>query len=206
MVFYRMRPIGGELHAGDDALEARVFQPDEMPLLPFRTHREMVAEWLEKHVEHAEQLPDRKPAAVHIRMVQPRDIEQVLGLLALIPVNRKLTEQQWAAVSLRLLESPLVEVYVAVMTDNPALVVGCCALSVVRGLTEGAGVLNDMAVLPLYQRRGVGAELLEVVMRRATELNLDTLWVNTQRANDQARAFYTNLGFKKEDMMRLRLR
>ncbi|QPC84754.1 GNAT family N-acetyltransferase [Phototrophicus methaneseepsis] len=206
MVFYRMRPIGGQLQAGDDATEARVFAPDELPLLPFRTHREMIAEWLENHVERSANMPIHKPASIHIRLTQSSDAEQVMGLLALIPANRHLTDEEWAAVRLRLQESPLVEVYVAETTDSPSLIVGCCALSVVRGLTEGGGLLNDMAVLPLYQRRGVGAELLEVVMRRAGELNLRTLWVNTHRANDQARAFYAKLGFRTGEMMRLKIR
>ncbi|HRF97488.1 MAG TPA: hypothetical protein PLZ51_19910, partial [Aggregatilineales bacterium] len=48
MIFYRLKPVGGELRAGDDAVGVRLFMPHEMPLLPFRTHREIMAEWLEK--------------------------------------------------------------------------------------------------------------------------------------------------------------
>ena len=98
------------------------------------------------------------------------------------------------------------EVYVAEYNEPVPIIVGCVGLSIVRGLTEGSGVLNDMAVLPRYQRRGVGAELLEVVMRRAAELNLTTLWVNNRRANDQARAFLAKLGFQRDDMMLLKIR
>jgi GNAT superfamily N-acetyltransferase len=63
-----------------------------------------------------------------------------------------------------------------------------------------------MAVLPTYQRQGVGAELLEAVMRRADQLNLRSLMVNTQRANDQARAFYAALGFSHGEIMQLKIR
>ena len=205
MIFYRMRPVGGQLLAGDDAVEARVFQPEELPLLPFRTHREMIAEWLETLDDVGGKVPKRQPPDIQIRLAEADDIDQILGLLALIPHNRQLSDKDWAAVRIRVLESPLVEVYVAEVRDPLPIIVGCVGLSIVRGLTEGAGVLNDMAVLPSYQRRGVGAELLEGVMRRASELNLNTLWVNSRRANDQARAFLSKLGFQRDDMMLLKI-
>jgi ribosomal protein S18 acetylase RimI-like enzyme len=63
-----------------------------------------------------------------------------------------------------------------------------------------------MAVLPTYQRKGVGAELLEAAMRHASHHNLRSIWVNTQRANDQARAFYAALGFSTTEVMRLKIR
>jgi len=98
-----------------------------------------------------------------------------------------------------------VEVFVAEATST-GVILGCLALSVVRGLTQSLGIINDMAVLPTYQRRGVGAELLESAMRRATALNLDSILVNTSRANDQARAFYAALGFSEMTMMHLKIR
>lgn len=210
MIFYRMRPIGGSLRAGDDAADARVFQPEDMPLLPFRTHREIMGEWLAMQHESTPTATDRSQddgkATFHIRLLRADDIGEVIGLLAMIPANRTLAEDRWRAAALRMLEAPTIEVYVAETLLEPRMLVGCVALSVVRALTEGYGVINDMAVLPTYQRRGVGAELLEAVMRRASQLNLSSLLVNTARANDQARAFYAALGFSREEMMRLRIR
>jgi GNAT superfamily N-acetyltransferase len=53
----------------------------------------------------------------------------------------------------------------------------------------------------------VGAALLEAAMRRAQRLNLRSLLVATDRANERARAFYASLGFAVEEgIMRLRLR
>ena len=43
VIFYRARPVGGELRAGDDAQDVGVFPPDELPdPLAFRTHREVL--------------------------------------------------------------------------------------------------------------------------------------------------------------------
>lgn len=206
MIFYRMRPIGGKLEAGDDAADARVFLPEELPRLPFRTHREMSAEWLDKFASlsgvGSRQITT--PEFV-IRQAKESDLDEVLALLELIPQNRNLTQTEWQAIALRFREVSTIEVFVA-ESSATGVIMGCITLSVVRALTEGMGLINDMAVLPTYQRQGVGAELLEAVMRRASELNLRSVWVNEQRANDQARAFYAALGFSKGGILKLKIR
>ncbi len=206
MIFYRMRPVGGELRAGDDATAARVFQPQEMPLLPFRTHREMVAEWLEKYAGQVGQMPEKPPPTFHIRPFVASDTGEVLSLLMTIPANRSLHREDMQAAALRMTESDTVQVFVAETHRPTPTVIGFVALSIVRNLTGGAGLISDMAVLPTYQRRGVGAELLEAAMRAATEAGLRSLWVDQQRANDQARAFYAALGFKERDLLQIKLR
>ncbi len=184
MIFYRARPVGGELHAGDDADDAQVFLPEDLPLLPFRTHREMIAQWLERrakaeqggangrHVERADFI---------IRPAELSDSQQIMALLHLIPANRDLERDDWREVFQRFRESAGLEVFVAEARQQPPILIGMVALSIVRGLTEGRGLINDLAVLPTYQRRGVGTALLEAVMRRAERLNLHHLMVNSSR-------------------------
>ena len=210
MIFYRLKPVGGQLQAGDDASDARVFLPQDVPLLPFRTHREIMAEWLERFHRGSPKQPvadDERPASdVLIRPMEPADTQDVYGLLALIPANRDLNSADWQAVFVRMRESTQVEVLVAEVFEPQRMIVGCLALSVVRGLTEGIGFINDLAVLPTFQRRGIGAELLEGAMRQADRLRLDSLMVNGVRANDQARAFLAAVGFSNTEIMRLKLR
>lgn len=208
MIFYRMRPVGGELRAGDDAAAVKVFAPGEVPLLPFRTHREVMGEWLERY--HKEALPNtnaQKPQSTFtVRAMLPEDMGEVIGLLAMIPANRDLSQADWHAAVIRMQEAPQVEVFIAETVQSPTMIIGCVALSHIRGITQGMGFVNDMAVLPTYQRRGVGAELLEAAIRRAGERNLTRLLVNTQRANDQARAFYAATGFATTEIMDLQIR
>ncbi len=205
MIFYRARPVGGALAAGDDASDVRVFQPSELPVLPFRTHREMIAQWLEQRgLPRAAHTSPR--AEVQMRLATEPDLDEVQALLELIPSNRLLSAADWQRVRWRILEGDTVEVYVAIMPEVSPLIVGCVSLSIVRGLVESAGLINGMAVLPTFQRRGVGAAMLKGIMKRADELRLDTLWVNKTRANDQARAFYAALGFQDLELMRLRIR
>jgi 8-oxo-dGTP diphosphatase len=208
MIFYRMRPTGGTLRAGDDAADARVFQPDDVPLLPFRTHREIMAEWLAfRRDGRRDRVTSQPPSSeFYIRSFHRDDIEEVIGLLAMIPANRNLTPDHWRTVGLRLLEAPTLETFVAETHAEPRMLVGCIALSVARGLTDGYGIVNDMAVLPTFQRHGVGAELLEAVIRRAGQLNLGSLLVNRARTNDQARAFLAATGFKEIGILHLKIR
>ena len=207
IIFYRVKAVGGRLCAGDDASDVRLFGPADVPVLPFRTHREIMADWLERF--HSGQIINRTAqrtlTTIRIRLMEAADTEHVCGLLAMIPANRYLSEHQWHDVNLRMRELTQVEVFVAESVQSQPMIVGCLALSVVRGLTEGIGLINDMAVLPTYQRRGIGAELLEAAMRRAGQLRLGSLVVNTQRANDQALAFLAAVGFSDSQMMRLKL-
>lgn len=207
MIFYRARPVGGQLQAGDDASDVKVFPLDQIPVLPFRTHREMIGQWLlrQQHAPPAGSEDDPKPDFI-IRPAEARDANEIVALLQLIPANRELTRDDWREVVQRFREMESIEIFVAESRQQPAIIIGCIALSIVRGLTEGRGLINDMAVLPTYQRRGVGAALLEAVMRRAERLNLRHLMVNAQRANDRARAFYASLGFAPAEAMSLRLR
>lgn len=210
MVFFRARAVGGELCAGDDAADARVFLPEEMPLLPFRTHREAMAEWLARFapgVQGAVHEDDHEEHAdFSIRPAEASDVQEIMALLHLIPANRDLKPDDWRTIQQRFRESDTVQVFVAVDQQTPPIIIGFIALSVVRGLTGGIGMISDMAVLPTYQRRGVGAALLEAVMKRAERLNLDRLLVDSARANDRARAFYESLGFAGADMLMIRLR
>lgn len=206
MIFYRMRPIGGELQAGDDAIDVKVFQPSEIPILPFRTHREMMTEWLEKYASKIGEKPERRLPEIRIRPFTVDDTHDVMSLLMTISTNRNLSSEERLAATLRMRELDTVEVYVAETGDIQPVVIGFVSLTIVRGLTDSIGMISSMAVLPTYQRRGVGAEMLETAMRRASQLNLRALWVDTSQANDQARAFYAALGFEDLPVLRLKLR
>lgn len=208
MIFFRARPVGGELHAGDDASEATIFAPGEIPRLRFRTHREMIAQWLadqnadgETRKRHLDEAAD-----FSIRPAEPADFHEIHSLLTLIPANRHLKDDDWQAVKQRFREPNGFEVYVAESHQTPPILIGFIALSIMRSLTEGYGVINDMAVLPTYQRRGVGAALLERAIQRADRLSLNQVIVNLERANDRVRAFYEACGFAQGGLMELKLR
>ncbi len=209
MIFYRMKPVGGELRAGDDADAAQVFTPADMPKIPFRTHREMVAKWL----QWQQQPPNERITGniadeddFIIRLAEVRDMWELGSLLQLIPVNREIEREEWQRVVQRYRDVDGLELYVAETRQNPPILIGMVSLSVARTLTEGFCLINDMAVMPAFQRRGVGAALLKAVMQRARQLDLNTLVVNGQRANDSAKAFYLASGFGSANLLQLKIR
>ena len=115
MIFFRARPVGGELEAGDDAADAKVFPTDEIPLLPFRTHREMIAQWLAQRGEYKDaHLPLSERPDFTIRPAEAADANEIMALLHLIPANRSLTRDAWREVYQRFREAAGIEVFVAV--------------------------------------------------------------------------------------------
>jgi 8-oxo-dGTP diphosphatase len=75
IIFYRARPVGGSLRAGDDAQDVAVFAPDRLPQdVAFRTHREVLARWVQS------QSPQGQPPGVLIRDALPEDEARVLAL------------------------------------------------------------------------------------------------------------------------------
>lgn len=214
MIFFRARSIGGTLKGGDDASDARVFAIGAIPALPFRTHREAIAHYVrERQRETGQYLPAAQAAEMdedaddfYIRPAEPNDVNELIALMQLIPANRDLPEEVWRDVQLRFREANGVEVFVAQTCQQPPLLIGFIAFSIVRGLTEGRGFINDIAVLPTYQRRGVGAALLEAALRRADRLNLHRVMVNMDRASERARVFYEALGFSEGSILHIKLR
>jgi ribosomal protein S18 acetylase RimI-like enzyme len=56
--------------------------------------------------------------------------------------------------------------------------------------------LTQIAVLPDYQRRGIGRLLLDYNLRRLAELQFDTLSLIVSRSNDRALGMYQGMGFR----------
>lgn len=205
IVFYRARPIGGELCAGDDAQAVAVFALDDLPDMPFRTHRQALERWrLRRARLSGSPLVERED--FFIREAEPEDMPRVLELAALIPGKISGDPDLPRAAIQRLHESLSLLVFVAVTTGHPGQVIGMVALSRVVTLTANLGWIDAMAVDPRFRRNGVGAALLEATLRLADKLTLAELFVNTDNASDLARSFYQSSGFREGRVTRLRLR
>lgn len=202
IVFYRARPVGGSLHAGDDALDARIFRPDEFPAMPFRTHRQALERW--RDLQH----PPKQAGDYNfcIREADAADGEAVMALLHLVDANQNLDEADWNAAALRFAERQTLSVFVAETTDEPHSVIGFVALSLVQTLTGGRGWIDDMAVALDYRGEGVGAALLEAALRHANRLSLTHLYVNIERGSPAVRAFAQAAGLQDSSISYLRIR
>ena len=200
IIFFRARPVGGQLRAGDDADKVGVFQPDELPEgVAFRTHREVLERWVRsRSPEFRTQVP-----GTMIREARPEDEERVLELLPLIPGNEAMTSAERDAAAQRFRESLSIDVLVAEVDGK---VVGFLVLAFVAALSGLRALIDDQAVDPDYRRQGLGAALVEAAIQRASRRGATHLLVDTSRGDPAARDFYQACGFEAEGIAPLRIR
>ncbi|HEY68525.1 MAG TPA: GNAT family N-acetyltransferase [Thermoflexia bacterium] len=200
IIFYRARPVGGELRAGDDAQDVGVFPPDGLPeRLAFRTHREVIARWVRsRSPEFRVEMP-----GVVIREARAEDEARVLELLPLIPANANMSPAEIQAAAQRFRESLAMDVLVAEVDGK---VVGLLVLSFVPALSGLRALIDDLAVDPVYRRQGIGAALVEAAVQRADRRGATHLLVDTSRGDPAARDFYQACGFEAGGIAPLRIR
>jgi ADP-ribose pyrophosphatase YjhB (NUDIX family)/GNAT superfamily N-acetyltransferase len=200
VIFYRARPVGGELRAGDDAQDVVVFAPDVLPeKLAFRTHREVLARWARSR---SPELRADVPSIV-IREARAEDEDRVLELLPLIPSNAGMGPVEMAAAAQRFRESLAMDVLVAEVDGQ---VVGFLALSFIPVLSGLRALVGDLAVDPACRRQGIGMALVEAAIQRANRRGAANLLVDTSRADPAARDFYRACGFEAGGISPLRIR
>ncbi|MEE8392341.1 MAG: GNAT family N-acetyltransferase [Anaerolineae bacterium] len=200
VIFYRARPVGGELRAGDDAQEVGIFSPDALPeKLAFRTHREVLARWVRS----------RSPtfhtdvSGIVIREACAKDEARVLALLSLIPSNADMDPAEIKAAAQRFRESMAMDVLVAEVDGQ---VVGFLALSFIPVLSGLRALVDDLAVDPACRRQGIGMALVEAAIQRADRRGATHLFVDTSRGDVVARDFYHASGFEAGGIAPLRIR
>jgi ADP-ribose pyrophosphatase YjhB (NUDIX family)/GNAT superfamily N-acetyltransferase len=200
IIFHRARPIGGELRAGDDAQDVRVFPATDLPEhIAFRTHREVLARWVRSRSAEGEQ----ESRLFAIRDAEPGDETAILELLRLIPANAELGPRELEAAGRRFRERIAMDVLVAEVEGE---VVGFLALSFASTLSGLRALINDLAVEPSHRRQGIGAALLEAAVQRADRRSATHLLVDTSRGDTSAREFYQACGFEPSGITPLHIR
>jgi len=200
IIFYRARPVGGELQAGDDAQDVAVFPADALPEeLAFRTHREVLARWVRSRSSEFR----ADVSGILIREARPGDEARVLELLPLIPANANMGPVERQAAAHRFRERLAMDVLVAEVNGQ---VVGFLALSFVPVISGLRALIDDLAVDPAYRRQGIGAALVEAAIQRADRRGATNLLVDTSRADPAARDFYHACGFEAGGIAPLRIR
>jgi 8-oxo-dGTP diphosphatase len=207
IIFYRVRPIGGTLIPGDDAVEAAVFAPENIPHdLAFRTHRAAVKKWAGLHgAEVSFSTPQTSNLApdVLIRRALPQDEEEVIRLLTLIPANQDLTAAEIHAAHIRFQESTALDVLIA---EHNQSVAGFLVLSYFSALTGLRAWIDDVAVSADHRRKGIGQALVEAAIQRASRRGATHLFMDTSRGNPGVREFYRTCGFEDDGVAPLHIR
>lgn len=154
LLVYAARALGGHLEAGDDAVAAGWFGPDELPDIAFRTHREALHKW-------------RQARSVTYRRATLADAK-VAGMLSeLYPFG--LSGEYAHYVS-----DPEHALFVAV---DQGQVVGFAGMSL--GQQGRIAEIEQIFVHPRYRRWGIGTRLVEtcVAYGRTNELRAVTVQV-----------------------------
>lgn len=199
VIFYLARPVGGRLRAGDDADDARVFAIDELPEIPFRTHRDVVDRW----VAAKQVAPPARHTDPVVRPARLDDEARVLALFQAMPANATLTEADQDLARRRFKEKLGFDVFVA---EADGRLVGYLVLSFIPALSGLRAWIDDVTVEPDYQRQGLGAALVEAAIQQANRRGATHLFVYTRRGNSGAREFYRACGFDEDGVAPLRIR
>jgi 8-oxo-dGTP diphosphatase len=136
LLIYAAHVLSGTLRAGDDAIDAGWFRPEELPEIAFRTHREVLRQW-------------RQARAVEYRPAAFPDAEVVTTLAQVHLVDRG---EDYAA----FVSDPNKRLVVAL--DN-GQVIGFSAIAV--DPQSRIARIRQIFVHPRYRRWGIGTQLIK---------------------------------------------
>jgi ADP-ribose pyrophosphatase YjhB (NUDIX family)/ribosomal protein S18 acetylase RimI-like enzyme len=170
LLIYAVHLLSGTLEAGDDAIAAGWYHPEELPEIAFRTHREVLHKW-------------RQARAVVYRPATLADAEVAVMLSELYPYEHQENEPL-------LLGDPDQALFVAV--DN-GQVVGFA--SIVLDRRERVAHLERIFVHPRYRRWGIGTQLVRTCVAHGREEQVRAVTVQVPVSNP-GWTVYLNAGFQ----------
>lgn len=200
VIIYAASVVGGTLQAADDAADAQVFDPDQLPSpLAFSTHVQAIEDWRQYRRRQLRPiLPPTLPRSseLHVRPARVEDAPQIFALLRLV-LQHQLHENDQAVMTVALLRRRVND------PDNPILVaerdgrvVGFVALTFRRTLTGWRAAIEDLVVAPDYRRRRVGQTLVRAAVSLARSRNCLVMHLDAPYASpDVLQSFARACGF-----------
>ncbi|MBN1642368.1 MAG: GNAT family N-acetyltransferase [Anaerolineae bacterium] len=170
LLVYGVRLQSGTLEAGDDAIAAAWFGPEELPEIAFRTHHEVLHKW-------------RQARSVVYRAATLAEAEVAVMLSEQFPYDQR---DDQALV----LDDPDQALYVAL--DN-GQVVGFATVVVDRRACVAH--LERIFVHPRYRRWGIGTQLVHTCVSRGRAERVNAVIVQVPVSNP-GWTVYLNAGFQ----------
>ena len=138
-----------------------------------------------------------------VRKAARKDVDGIIEVLQSTKLGAEAwtSDERWTR---KVLERCLtLENYVLLVAEYNKKIVGFVDCCVFPSFWEGAyqGIINHLFVLPGFQGRGVGAMLIEAVVKEADTKGLGELHVSTERENIKARRLYAKYGFTEECLL-----
>ena len=131
------------------------------------------------------------PESVQVRRLTPEDVD------AVVAIETDTFTSPWRRETfLDLVDRPALELLV--LEDRQAGIIGYAVLWCILD----QGELANMAVIPGFRGRGLGAFLLSQVLERARERGIDTVFLEVRASNQEAVRLYTRFGFSEVGLRR----
>lgn len=208
VIIYAATAVGGTLQAGDDAVDAQVFDVDALPRpMAFRTHIQAIERWRRQEqmtVTQADALVQAERGLL-VRRACRTDNQRVLALLRLLPQGGAQSDTQLLAADAIFhdrLHDPDRPILVA---EVDGTVGGFAAMSFHQTLVGWRAAIDELAVDPAYRRRGLGQALTEAALRLAQSRRCRMLHIDTAQGSAEAQAFYRACGFVDQGVATLRI-
>jgi ADP-ribose pyrophosphatase YjhB (NUDIX family)/GNAT superfamily N-acetyltransferase len=170
LLIYAAHVLSGTLKAGDDAMDAGWFGPEELPEIAFRTHRQVLRQW-------------RQARAVIYRPASSVDAEGVTTLVEAYPLEQ---DGEHAPP----IGDPDRELFIAV--DN-GQVIGFCGIALDR--QNRTAQIEQVFVHPRYRRWGVGTQLIATCLRHSEEAGIQAVHAQAPVSNP-GWTVYLKAGFR----------
>ena len=122
---------------------------------------------------------------MRIREMREEDAAQAARL------ERLVFARPWSEQALR--ESLKHKGYIFAAAEEEGKICGYCGLQTV--LEEGE--ITNVAVLPEYQGRQIGTELIRWILERAAEAGVTKIYLEVRESNERAIHLYQKFGFEK---------
>ncbi|MCI5211178.1 MAG: GNAT family N-acetyltransferase [Candidatus Electrothrix sp. ATG2] len=102
-----------------------------------------------------------------------------------------------------LLRQPQAEILVA---ERAGRIIGMCTAQLLISTAEGglSALVEDVVVLPAWQKQGTGRRLMEAIAAWAVEQGTGRIQLLADRNNGRALGFYNQIGYRPTELICLR--
>ena len=136
---------------------------------------------------------------LHIRTAQAADLTSILAVYreAGLASRGSLSAGEAVTIFTRMQGYPNYKVYAAELQGR---IVGTFELAILDNLANAgrpSGLVEDVAVLPSFQRQGIGKEMMRFAMDRCRDNKCYKMALSSNERRAAAHRFYESLGFTR---------